>query len=138
MLWYHIEGARTRDRHCEPCTTQRGGDDLEDLSQAFGERAERDQAHQGPDGEVSDRAFLTRLDAQESFFGSVGESVNIHSAEENKIGHVAKLDDRPEERTMVAGSLTSRKMPAEKDNDARVSGGMPTKPSGPRMPRPSQ
>ena len=128
----HIEGGRTRDRHFEPCTTQRGGDDPEDLSQAFGERAKRDR---GPSGAVSDRASLMRLNAQESFFESVGESVSIHSAEVNKTGHGAKPDDRLEERTMVAGSLTSQKMPAETDNGAQESGGKPTKRSGTRMPR---
>lgn len=130
-----IEGARTRDRHFEQCTMQRGGDVLEDLSQAFGERAERDQ---GPSGAASVRASLMRLDAQVSFFGSVGESVSIHSAEGNKTGHGAKLDGRLEERTMVAGSLTGRKMPAETDNGAQESGEKPTKRSGTRMPRLSQ
>ena len=79
-----------------------------------------------------------RLNAQESFFGSADENVSIHSAGVNKTGHGAKPDDRLEERTMVAGSSTSRKMPAETDNGAQESGGKPTKRSGTRIPRLSQ
>jgi hypothetical protein len=94
MSQCHTEGARTRDRRYEPCTRQRGGDDLEDWPQEFGERIERDQA---PGCEVSDQAFLTRLSARESFFGSAGESVSIHSAEVNMTDHGAKPDDRLEE-----------------------------------------
>lgn len=98
MSQCHIEGpgARTRDRRYELCTRQRGGDDLEDLPQEFGEIIERDQA---PGCEVSDQAFpsLTRLSAQESFFGSVDESVSIHPVEVNTTDHGSKLDDRLEE-----------------------------------------
>lgn len=136
MSQCHTEEARTRDRHYELRTTQRGGDDLEDLPRAFGERAERDQ---GPGGEVSsDRAFLMRLDAQESFSESAVGSPRIRFAEVNQIALGARPYDRFEERTTVAGSLISRKTPAERDNGAQESEGKPTKPSSSRMPRPSQ
>ena len=83
----HVEGAQSRDRHYELCTMRRGGDDLGDLSQAFGTRAERDQ---GPGGEVSHRALLMRLGAQESFFGLVGGSLSIRFAEANRTAHEAR------------------------------------------------
>jgi hypothetical protein len=94
MSQCHVEGAQSRDRHYELYTMQRGGDDLEDLSQAFGTRAERDQ---GPGGEVSRRALPMRLDAQELFFGSVDGSPSIHFAEANQTAHGARPCDRLEE-----------------------------------------